>query len=64
MYISVKEYCHRWSLSESTVRHAIREGRLTAYKIGRIIRIPHDAIIEAPVIHSAIPNFKERVKML
>jgi excisionase family DNA binding protein len=43
--ITVTEYARRWSISKSTVRAAIREGRLEAVHIGRAVRIPADAKI-------------------
>lgn len=47
--LTVAAYCIRHSLSESTVRGAIRDERLEHHRIGRMIRIPADARITAPV---------------
>jgi excisionase family DNA binding protein len=43
--LTAADYARRWSISVSTVRAAIREGRLASVKIGRSVRIPHDAEI-------------------
>jgi excisionase family DNA binding protein len=43
--ITVAAYCERYSISESTVRVAIREGRLEHIRIGRAVRIPPNAKI-------------------
>ncbi len=43
--VTIAEYARARSISESTVRLAIREGRLPAQKIGRAVRIkPTDEI--------------------
>lgn len=44
-YLTVDEYARRWSLSTSTVREAIREGRLAVERVGRAIRIQSNARI-------------------
>jgi excisionase family DNA binding protein len=41
--VTVGEYARQKSISCSTVRAAIREGRLKAVRIGRAVRIPIDA---------------------
>jgi len=51
--VTVQEYARRRSISPSTVRKAIRTGRLPATKIGRSVRIAADAQIGAPVQPSA-----------
>jgi excisionase family DNA binding protein len=43
--LTVAEYARRWSLGQSTVRAAIREGRLEHVRIGRAVRIPAAAKI-------------------
>lgn len=43
--VSVDEYAHRRSISVSTVRAAIREGRLCVERIGRAVRVPAEATI-------------------
>jgi excisionase family DNA binding protein len=43
--LTAAAYAKRWSISVSTVRAAIREGRLASVKIGRAVRIPHGAEI-------------------
>lgn len=50
MYVSVAEYAAARSISVSTVRNAIRRGRLPALRIGTAVRIPVDAEIGRPVI--------------
>lgn len=46
--LTVAKYAQRWSLSESTVRGAIREKRLEHVRIGRAVRIPATARIAPP----------------
>lgn len=43
--LTVAEYARRWSISTSTVRAAIREGRLEHSRVGRAVRIPAGARI-------------------
>lgn len=45
-HITAAEYARRYSISLTTVRDAIREGRLPAQRIGRAVRIPASARIE------------------
>lgn len=45
--VSVAAFAAARSISQSTVRAAIREGRLEATKIGRAIRIATDATIRS-----------------
>jgi excisionase family DNA binding protein len=47
--ITVAEFARRLSISERTVRDAIREGRLEHQRIGRAVRIPVAARIERRV---------------
>jgi excisionase family DNA binding protein len=44
-HVTLKAYAARRSISVSTVRNAIREGRLPALKIGRAVRVRADAEI-------------------
>lgn len=46
-HISAAEYAERYSISLTTVRDAIREGRLEHKRIGRSVRIPGTAQIES-----------------
>lgn len=43
--ITVAAYAQRYSISERTVRDAIRDGRLEHVRIGRAVRIPSKARI-------------------
>lgn len=43
--VTVAAYAAQHSLGNSTVRRAIREGRLAVQRIGRSVRIPADAVI-------------------
>ncbi len=43
--VTVAEYARRRSISPSTVRHAIADGRLTVTRIGRAVRLRADAEI-------------------
>jgi excisionase family DNA binding protein len=49
-HVSVTEYAASRSISVSTVRNAIRGGRLPALRIGTAVRVPSDAEIGRPVI--------------
>jgi excisionase family DNA binding protein len=49
-YTSIAEYAKERSISVSTVRNAIREGRLPAMKIGAAVRVRRDAEIGASVV--------------
>jgi excisionase family DNA binding protein len=46
--VTVAKYAERCSISQSTVRAAIADGRLEAVKIGRAVRIPANATIARP----------------
>lgn len=46
--VTVAKYAERCSISKSTVRAAIADGRLDAVKIGRAVRIPANATIARP----------------
>lgn len=59
--ITVAAYCIRHSVSESTVRSAIRDKRLEHVRIGRMIRIPADARIQ-PVVRDA--TARARMKLI
>lgn len=45
-HVTVAEYARRLSVSERTVRDAIREGRLEHVRVGRAVRVPGDARIQ------------------
>lgn len=47
-YVSIAEYARTTSLSVSTVRQAIRDGRLPATRMGRVIRVPRGALLGSP----------------
>lgn len=44
--ITVAAYAQRYSISESTVRKALADGRLEHEHVGRSVRIPADAKIQ------------------
>lgn len=48
-HITVAEFASRRSISESTVRIAIREKRLPCLRVGRAVRVPADAEISPSV---------------
>jgi excisionase family DNA binding protein len=48
LHLTVAEYAKRWSISPSTMRAAIRDGRLVHERIGRAVRVPAEARIGAP----------------
>ena len=52
-YISVAEYAVARSISASTVRNAIRSGRLPALRFGTAVRVPADVEIGKPVAANA-----------
>lgn len=43
--VTVRDFARARSISPSTVRQAIRDGRLSTVRIGRAVRVPSDAII-------------------
>jgi excisionase family DNA binding protein len=47
--VTIDEFAASKSLSPTTIRAAIREGRLAATKIGRSVRIAADATIGTPI---------------
>ena len=49
-FISVAEYAKARSISVSTVRNAVREGRLPAMKIGSAMRVQSNAEIGTTVV--------------
>jgi excisionase family DNA binding protein len=51
--VTMAEFARRRSISESTVRAAIRAGRLSATKIGRAVRVRADAQIGEPAPSSS-----------
>lgn len=61
-YLTVAEYARRYAISESTVRTAIREGRLEHTRIGRAVRVPAAAKIGASAPDSATE--RARLKLL
>lgn len=60
-HVTVAAFARRLSVSERTVRDAIREGRLEHVRIGRAVRIPADAKI-APRIDEVTE--RARLKLL
>ena len=54
-YVSIAEYAKARSISTSTVRNAIRNGRLPAMKIGAAVRVQRDAEIGRPVQPRSAP---------
>jgi hypothetical protein len=52
-YVSVAEYAMARSISASTVRNAIRSGRLPALRIGVAVRVPVDVEMGCPVAANA-----------
>lgn len=59
--VTVAEFARRRSISPSTVRHAIRDGRLPVTSIGRAVRVAADATIGRPV-KDAGDEHRERVR--
>lgn len=47
--VTIAEYANARSISRSTVRKALRDGRLVGEKYGRTIRIDADAEIGVPI---------------
>jgi excisionase family DNA binding protein len=41
-----EELADRWGCCANTVRNAITEGRLRAFRVGRLVRIPDDAVFD------------------
>lgn len=63
-HLTVAEYAFRWSLSETTVRAAVRDGRLAHERIGRAVRIPADARIARRERASGAPRDRARLRLL
>lgn len=61
-HLTVAEYARRYSISQSTVRAAIREKRLEHTRIGRAVRIPADARISSSSVDDA--RAAARLKLL
>jgi excisionase family DNA binding protein len=62
--VTVDEYARRRSISVSTVRAAIREGRLPIERIGRAVRVPADASIARPVNNAEVARDSRRARLL
>lgn len=43
-YFKIPDLVSRWKISESTVRRKIREGKITAFHIGRVLRIERSEV--------------------
>jgi excisionase family DNA binding protein len=52
-YVSVAEYAEARSISASTVRNAIRSGRLPALRFGAAVRVPAEVEIGKPIAANA-----------
>lgn len=61
--VTVADYAKQWSLSQSTVREAIREGRLAVERVGRAVRVPADAKIDRRVDRDD-PTARARLRLL
>lgn len=46
--VTIAAYAARRSISPSTVRAAIRDGRLPAHRVGRAVRVPSEVEIAKP----------------
>ncbi|MBV8758684.1 MAG: helix-turn-helix domain-containing protein [Deltaproteobacteria bacterium] len=55
-YVTVAEYAKARSISVSTVRNAVRAGKLAAMKIGSAVRVRSDAEIGASVTPARKPQ--------
>lgn len=64
MFISISDYAKKWNVSTNTVRRWIKSGRLKAYKIGKLVRIPEDEIVQEVEEYTPIPhiNMKQRLR--
>jgi excisionase family DNA binding protein len=60
-HVTVAEYARRRSISESTVRQAIRANRLPCLRVGRAVRVPADEEI-APAVRDTTQ--RARAKLL
>lgn len=45
-YITLREFCERIQISSSTAYRMIRNGQLSAYKVGRNYRVPLSVIAD------------------
>lgn len=62
-YVTVNDYARQRSISTSTVRAAIRDGRLAAMRIGRSVRISADAEIGRVVNVNRAESRNHRIAM-
>lgn len=60
--VTMATFARRRSISESTVRAAIRDGRLPAEKIGRAVRVRADAQIGKPAPSSSASSDTPRAR--
>ncbi len=61
-HLTVADYARRWSISTTTVRVAIREGRLQSTRIGRAIRIAAEAKISRAAAKT--PTDRARLRLM
>lgn len=61
-HLGVREYAQRWRISATTVREAIRQGRLQHERVGRLIRIPASARISKARVDDV--TARARLKLL
>jgi excisionase family DNA binding protein len=61
-HLTVADYARRYSISERTVRDAVRDGRLEHVRIGRAVRVPASAKIERRAPDAA--TSRARLKLL
>jgi excisionase family DNA binding protein len=65
LFLTVADYARRHSISQGTVRSAIREGVLPARRIGRALRIPATAEIGKPARNATSDaTARARLKLL
>jgi excisionase family DNA binding protein len=57
-YVTIQQYAAARSISVSTVRNAVRAGKLPALRIGKAVRVQSDAEIGAVVHPDAKPEAK------
>lgn len=56
-YLTVKETARILACSGQTVREMVHAGRLPAVRVGRVLRIPSDAVVNMPrVVPEGVPH--------
>jgi len=58
--VTMATFAREHAISVSTVRAMVRDGRLSAVKIGRVVRVRRDAQIGEPAVGADVPAARAR----